>query len=596
MTVNQVTAYETDRFKPTLATHLVHELATSVSERREASVAGKRGDSTSETVTVVSAAMATPLQPPPTVVSSQSQRELPEQYHAGLDTAWYRRVSRRTVLLLFALVASDACTLMVIGPFLPAFVEQRLSVPFERNASTVGIISGAYNFGNSLLAPQLGNMSDRHGRRPYLLFSVVVSATLTAWFPFTREAWAAIALRFTTGMLNASSTVSKAFLADLTTVERGALASDRALLFGYFGAVWAIARSLGSAASGALTGVSLPWLGIDATKNAFITPCVVMSVSLGIVFLLAVMALPESLSPDQRQERQEAQVVGFLARVRVVFRAGGPILRRVLVCNAIHQFCNGGLLIILVLFASESRLRGGMGFGPNAVGVGFSYFGFVGVLFQLTIFRRVLQRLGSRRMYLLGTSLLACGTFLAPAALPLSVLLRKSWNALGVAAESQQAWGVLLCDWIPMLLLLFPIGCGFMAGLPILNTLVANAAPLEVQGLAQGLCQSSGGILRTLGPVLTGTVFGYLAAHAHLWFSFVGLSVLYVLCGMIVATLPPTIERSYEEVERLRVQEAAHQTIQFTAAPTPAPGAEARLPSEKGVGSFPTQELSIGPV
>jgi DHA1 family tetracycline resistance protein-like MFS transporter len=557
MTVVESIGHETSYPKPNMSREATEEALALIPGRAELGTV-REPNGLPEAVRPVSAASKTPMQlfqETLVPIAARDRLENAEQQRA----AWYDRVSRRTVMLLYALVASDACTLMVIGPFLPAFVEQRLSVPPQKNASVVGVISGAYNFGNSLLAPQLGNLSDRQGRRPYLLFSVIVSATLTACFPFTRQAWTAIAVRFATGMLNASSTVSKAFLADLTCIERGALASDRALLFGYFGAVWAIARSLGSAASGALTGVSLPWLGIEATKNPFVTPCVAMSVFLWIVFLVALLALPESLSPVQRQERRTTEAIGFLSRVQTVFHAGGPVLRRVLVCNAIHQFCNGGLLIILVLFASESRMRGGMGFGPNAVGVSFSYFGFVGVLFQLTIFRRVLERLGSRRMYLLGTSLLAVGTLLVPAALPLSNRLRRSWHALFATTDDEQSLSTLACDWFPVLLLLFPIGCGFMAGLPILNTLVANAAPLQVQGLAQGLCQSSGGILRTLGPILTGAGFGYLADHAHLWFSFLGLSVLYVLCGMIVATLPPTIERSYEELEQMRAQELARQ-------------------------------------
>jgi len=490
------------------------------------------------------------------------------------ESHWHQYVPRRTVLLLYALVASDACTLMVIGPFLPAFVEQRLGVPLRNGASMVGIISGAYNFGNSLLAPQLGNLSDHHGRRPYLLFSVVVSATLTCCFPFTRRAWAAAALRFTTGVLNASSTVSKAYLADLTNAERGVPASERALLFGYFGAVWAIARSTGSAVSGALTGVSLPLLGIDASANPFITPCLVMSTFLGMVFLVAVVALPESRTPTEHRPRRATDVVGLLPRARVIFEVGGPSLRRLLLCNAIHQFCNGGLLIILVLFGSESRLRGGMGFGPNAVGISFSYFGLTGVLFQLTFFRRVLRRLGSRRMYLLGTSLLAIGTSLVPAALPLSEGVRHLLGAAAVADTRASSIGTQMSDWFPLLVLLTPIGGGFMAGLPILNTLVANAAPLEVQGLAQGLSQFSGGILRTLGPVLTGTAFGYLAARAHLWFSFFGLSLLYVLCGTIVASLPPTIERSYEEAAQIHAEEQALRLAvrEHDAAPNAAAG------------------------
>eukprot|EP00166_Cyanidium_caldarium_P005141 ctg_5976.g663 len=61
----------------------------------------------------------------------------------------------------------------------------------------------------------------------------MASAVFTLLFPFQRRVWSASACRLLTGSLNSGSALTKAYLADMTTRERGALPADRALLFAY---------------------------------------------------------------------------------------------------------------------------------------------------------------------------------------------------------------------------------------------------------------------------------------------------------------------------------------------------------------------------
>lgn len=510
--------------------------------------------------------------------------------------SWYHRISPRAVLLLYALVAADACTLMVIGPFLPAFVAGRLRVPDGSIGFWVGVISGAYNLSNGIMSPYFGNCSDEcRRRRPFLLGGVLASAVLTAAFPFTTRAWMATGVRLLTGGLNPNIALSKAYLADLTVEGRSrALSTDRAVLFGYLGAVWALARSFGSAVSGVLTGASIGWLGVDGARNAYAAPCLVLGAMLLLTFVSSAALLPESMPPlhastrggaddsscepdtvhmmssspapqqqsgqpeledDHARRQQYQRSLGIIARTGVVFHAGGSRLARMLVANAIHQFCNGGLLVAIVLFASLERARGGMGFEPAAVGMLFTHFGLVGLVFQLTVFGRILRRIGLRRLYITGASMLAFGS-------------------ATVCLAAAPVADVASVRWVPLLALLVPISCGFMAGLPVLFTLITNAAPVEVQGLAQGVAQSSGGIARTFGPVLTGIAFSVGAAHHRPWVAFVMLATLYVVCAAIAASLDARVEHGYEAAARM----AAHE-------PEPAKPRRAGACEDDGAGS-----------
>jgi DHA1 family tetracycline resistance protein-like MFS transporter len=150
-----------------------------------------------------------------------------------------------------------------------------------------------------LLAPLLGALSDRYGRRPVILLALVgmgINYLLLAFAPTL----ALFALgRMVAGAFGATFSAAGAYLADITAPEK------RAQAFGLIGAAFGFGFITGPAIGGLLGEVDL--------RLPFI---VAAGLSLA-DFVFAYFALPESLAPDHRKELdwRRANPIGALRAV-----------------------------------------------------------------------------------------------------------------------------------------------------------------------------------------------------------------------------------------------------------------------------------------
>eukprot|EP00871_Galdieria_phlegrea_P001543 jgi/Galph1/238/GphlegSOOS_G4956.1 len=512
-----------------------------------------------------------------------------------------RAIARTQALILYGVTAADALALMIYVPLLTEFCEKRLHISETNVGSAVGVIMGSYNLANTISSPKIGDLSDQFGRRPLILFGVASSVIFTTLFPFIDNIYLAVFIRLGAGLCNSNNAVSRAYISDLTIHARGAEEEgERAALFGYLGAVWALARSISSSVAGILTGIHLNFLPSFIAENPYAAPGLAAALFLGMIFILALFFLKEShpcpkkldfsqclkipfhyralLSSergmtdsnnetemdsvftnhlahttsssfsleDEEEEDEETKTklkspnhhhhhqpviaqTNFYSKVLYLFHYGGSVLIRLLIANALHQFANGSFLVLLVLYLSLQVEKGGVGLSPNEVGIVYAYFGAIGLLFQVIYFRKFILRLRLRRTYQLGTLLLASGS--------LTVLLSNRIVSL---------YQHLYLFWPLLLLFVSPQGIGFMCGLPVMGTLLANASPAAIQGLCQGTAQSSGSIARTLGPMSSGFLFSWAiqSTFASPFPVFLLLSCCYIVCFGIASSLPESIEHA----------------------------------------------------
>lgn len=91
-------------------------------------------------------------------------------------------------------------------------------------------------------------------------------------------------------------------------------------------------------------------------------------------------------------------------------------MRILVVMYGINSFGNGTTLLLFTLTLSLSAAEGGLGMEPAGIGIAFSVFGAAALAFQLIFFRRILHRLGVRRVHrYVGSLCLAGGVLLLPA-------------------------------------------------------------------------------------------------------------------------------------------------------------------------------------
>jgi len=182
-----------------------------------------------------------------------------------------RAGSKLAVGVLFATILIDFLGYSILIPVLPHFVSS-----FGIGASGIGLITALYAVGLVLFLPLWGWISDRVGRRPVLLVSLLGTAASFLLLAFASSLTMVLVARFMGGFFGASIGTAQAAMTDLT--DEG----SRAQGMGVIGAASGIGLVVGTALGGVLGGID-PTLPFHATAAIA-----------GLNFLLAAWALPES--------------------------------------------------------------------------------------------------------------------------------------------------------------------------------------------------------------------------------------------------------------------------------------------------------------
>ncbi|HTO08752.1 MAG TPA: MFS transporter [Myxococcota bacterium] len=185
-----------------------------------------------------------------------------------------RAGTRLAVGILFATILIDFLGYSILIPVLPHFVSS-LGV----GASGIGLITALYAVGLVLFLPLWGWVSDRIGRRPVLLVSLLGTAASFVLLASAGSLTMVLIARFMGGFFGASIGTAQAAMTDLT--DEG----SRAQGMGVIGAASGVGLVVGTALGGVLGGID-PTLPFHATAAIA-----------GLNFLLAAWALPESKAP-----------------------------------------------------------------------------------------------------------------------------------------------------------------------------------------------------------------------------------------------------------------------------------------------------------
>lgn len=338
----------------------------------------------------------------------------------------------------------DFTGLTLVIPLLPYWAEHLGASPL-----IIGAVAASYALAQLVCTPLVGTLSDRYGRKPVILASLVIEA---AAFALTAVA-TSLPLLFVArvlGGIGASNVGSaQAVAADVTTPER------RAAAMGGIGAAIGAGHIVGPAVGGLLFAVSA------ATPFWVATGVAVLNAALVWAFL------PETHSATTR-----TAPMSLLRTWQTALRRPG-VLRLALV----------SLLFTLAMLAMETVFalytQRTFGWTPESNGWLFAYLGLIVAATQLGVVGPLARRVSAGRLLVAGLALLAAGLALLPlAAPPVSLLV-----ALG----------------------LFAFGAGVAS--PMVSTLLSLAAPADAQGGTLGLAQAITGAGRLAGSLLAGGLF-----------------------------------------------------------------------------------------
>ena len=204
------------------------------------------------------------------------------------------------LVFIFITLFLDVLGIGLVVPILPKLVESLAGGGVDRASFLYGWLVGLYALMQFLFAPILGNLSDRFGRRPVILFSLFGSGLdylLLAWAPTLP--WFFLG-RIVSGITGANFSAAAAYIADVSPPER------RAANFGLIGAAFGIGFIFGPALGG--------WLGDYGLRVPFVAAGILTLVN----GLYGLFILPESLKPENRRSfsLSRSNPIGALLELR----------------------------------------------------------------------------------------------------------------------------------------------------------------------------------------------------------------------------------------------------------------------------------------
>lgn len=389
----------------------------------------------------------------------------------------------RPLILLGITVLIDLLGFGIVLPNMPQYIETAVGQDHRHAAFIGALLAASYSLTQFLIAPWWGRYSDRVGRRPVILISLLGVGVAFLFFGFAgTHLWMLFAARLLAGLLSSASIgVSFAYVADVTPPEK------RAMGLGLLGACFGLGFMLGPAIGGLLGSISLGLPAFVASGMALLN------------FAFTWKYLPESLSEEERRRlaSETRDSMSSLLRKVITAPSGFLFLLTFIVTfsfTALEQTFSFYLLAALHVPGKDQPLVSG-----GLLGLA----GLCGIIIQGGLVGPMVARFGEAWMARIGLILMIVGfsTFTLP----------KTVLAL--------AFG-------PMLAL--SIGRAMIA--PALSSLVSQKAHLG-QGIALSVSQSFDALARTVGPLTAGFLFDRLgpAAPYEVSAAAMGLALLVTL-------------------------------------------------------------------
>src|SRR5438552_6748407 len=151
----------------------------------------------------------------------------------------------RPLFIIFLTIFVNLIGFGIIIPLLPFYAQT-----FGASPAVVGLLFAVFSISQLVAAPALGDISDRYGRRPVLIFSLAGTVASFVMLAVAHSVTMLCLARIVDGLSGGNISAARAYVADVT--EPG----DRARAYGLIGAAFGLGFILGPAISGLLARLS----------------------------------------------------------------------------------------------------------------------------------------------------------------------------------------------------------------------------------------------------------------------------------------------------------------------------------------------------
>lgn len=370
-----------------------------------------------------------------------------------------QKPKKAALTFIFITVLIDVIGLGIIIPVIPSLIVELTGEGLSKAAIYGGWLMFVYSFTQFVFAPIIGGLSDRFGRRPVLLFSLLGFGIDYILIGFAPNIFWLFVARLISGITGASHTTASAYIADVSEPEK------RAQNFGLIGAAFGLGFIIGPVVGGLL--------GQYGARVPFFAAAGLTLVNV----LYGYFILPESLPPEKRRsfDIRRANPLGALKSLREFSGIGGLVIIFGLIYLAGHATQSTWTYFTMQQF----------GWNEAMVGISLGIVGISIFVVQGGLTRVVIPKIGEVKSVYFGLIMYIIG-FLGFAFAPSGLIL---------------------------MLMITPFCLGGLAT-PSIQGIISNKVPDNQQGELQGALTSLISFTSIFGPPMMTGLFGFFTSDA----------------------------------------------------------------------------------
>lgn len=356
------------------------------------------------------------------------------------------------LLFIFITVVIDVIGLGIIIPVMPKLIQELTGGDLSEASRYGGWLVFTYAFTQFLFASILGNLSDKFGRRPILLISLIGFSVNYLFMGFAPSIFWLFIGRLIAGITGASYTVAAAYIADISTPEK------KAQNFGLLGAAFGLGFIIGPVIGGLL--------GQYGARVPFFAAAILCFVN----FIYGYLVVPESLKLENRRtfEWKSANPIGAFTHIQT-----HPIILPLIYCIILINMAAHAVQSTWSYYTLEK-----FGWDEKMVGISLGFMGILLMIAQAGLIRIIIPKIGIKKSIIGGI-----------------ILYIISFLLFGFATQSWMLYAISI-----------PYVLAGIAG-PTIQSHISNIIPANEQGQIQGGITSTIALTGIVAPLIMTNLF-----------------------------------------------------------------------------------------
>ncbi len=402
-----------------------------------------------------------------------------------------KRLKIPTLLSAFITLLNDRLGETIVFPLLPFLLGR-----FTNSGSTLGLLAGTYAISQFAVAPLIGALSDRFGRKPVIticvfgsviglsMFAITVSINWENYLPIWASSVPLLLLflaRIIDGISGGTAATATAVLADISTPE------NRAKTFGLIGVAFGLGFVLG------------PGLGTALAKTSVTLPVWAATIFAISNLLLVIFILPETLPKDQRNSLPKKRDLNPFTQLKFVFQ--NSLSKRLCMSFFTFFMAFNGFTAVLVLYLKEA-----FEWSPQLSSQAFVVVGIIAMVVQGVLIGPLVKKFGEKRLTMAGIGFVMTGCT--------SLTLANIDNSIPVVFSS---------------VAILALGTGLVT--PCLRALISRKLSDAGQGAVLGSLQGLQSLGTFIGASLAGISYDFLGNKSPFYATTILLIIVLSLIG-----------------------------------------------------------------